>query len=124
MRGRRCAAALECFRAAHALGEDGFLVHFGLGSALLDTGSEADAIPELERAVALDRAHAGALHNLGKARYGMGLVDEAVASFRAALAVSDDVLDRISLATVIPGSPAADGAHVLAARRELAVQDL
>jgi len=124
MRERRFAEALECFRRAEALGEDGFDVRFGLGSALLDTHREADAIAELERAVALDARHAGALHNLGKARYGMGLVDEAVSSFRAALDVSDDVLHRLALATVIPGGPSATHADVLAARRAFAERDL
>ena len=121
---RRFADALECFRRAHALGEDGFQVRFGLGSALLDIDREADAIVELERAAALEPRHAGALHNLGKARYGVGLVDEAVASFRAALAVSDDVLHRRALATVIPGSPSATHDDVLAARRTFAERDL
>ena len=121
---RRFAEALECFRRAQALGESGFDVRFGLGSALLDTDREADAIVELERAAALEPRHAGALHNLGKARYGLGLVDEAVAGFRAALAVSDDVLHRRALATVIPGSPAATHADVLAARRDFAERDL
>jgi len=124
MRGRRFAEALECFRRAEALGEDGFDVRFGLGSALLDTHREADAIAELESAVALEPRHAGALHNLGKAQYGMGLVDDAVASFRAALAVSDDVLHRLALATVIPGSPSATHADVLDARRGFAERDL
>ncbi len=124
MGGRRFAEALECFRRAHALGETGFEVRFGLGSALLDTDQEADAIVELERAVALEPLHAGAQHNLGKAQFGMGLVDEAVACFRAALAVSDDVLHRRALATVIPGSPSATHADVLAARRAFAERDL
>jgi predicted O-linked N-acetylglucosamine transferase (SPINDLY family) len=121
---RRFADALECFRRAHALGESGFLVRFGLGSALLDTDQEAAAIVELERAAALEPGHAGALHNLGKAQYGMGLVDEAVANFRAALAVSDDFLHRSALATVIPGSPSATHADVLTARRTFAERDL
>ena len=124
MAGRRFGDALECFRRAEALGETGFDAHFGLGSALLDTDREADAIAELERAVALEPRHAGALHNLGKARYGLGLVDEAVAGFRAALAASDDALHRRALATVIPGSPSATHADVLAARREFAERDL
>jgi len=121
---RQFADALECFRRAQALGESGFQVRFGLGSALLDTDREGDAIVELERAAALEPRHAGALHNLGKARYGLGLVDEAVASFRAALAVSDDVLHRSALATVVPGSPAATHADVLASRRAFAERDL
>lgn len=121
---RRFADALECFRRAHALGESGFQVHFGLGSALLDTDQEAAAIVELARAAALHPRHAGARHNLAKAQYRMGLVDEAVADFRAALAVSDVYLHRSALATIIPGSPSATHADILAARRAFAERDL
>jgi predicted O-linked N-acetylglucosamine transferase (SPINDLY family) len=54
----------------------------------------------------------------------MGLVDEAVDAFRAAAVLSDDVLHRRALATVIPGSPAATHDDVLAARRAFAERDL
>ena len=121
---RRFADALECFRRAHDLGARGFDVDFGLGSALLDTHQEAAAIVELERAAALQPRHAGVLQNLAKAQYLTGLVDEAVATFRAALAVDDDVLHRSALATVIPGAPSATHADVLAARRAFAESDL
>ena len=106
------------------LGARGFDVDFGLGSALLDTGQEAAAIVELERAAALQPRHAGVLQNLAKAQYLLGLVDQAVASFRAALAVNDDFLHRSALATVIPGAPSATHADVLAARRAFAENDL
>ena len=56
---RRFAEALECFRRAYALGARGFLVDFGLGSALLDTDQDAAAIVELERAAALEPRHIG-----------------------------------------------------------------
>ena len=124
MSGRRFGDALECFRRAEALGEGGYLLRFGLGSALLETGEEATAIVELERAAALQPRHPWARHSLGKAQYGMGLVDEAVANFRAALAASDDTVHRAALATVIPGSPSATHADVLEARRAFAENDL
>jgi protein O-GlcNAc transferase len=53
-----------------------------------------------------------------------GLVDEAVATFRAALAVNDDSLHRAALGTVIPGAPSATHDDVLAARRAFAERDL
>ena len=124
MAQRRFADALECFRRAHDLGARGFEVDFGLGSALLDTHQEAAAIVELERAAALQPRHAGVWQNLAKAQYLTGLVDEAVATFRAALAVNDDSLHRAALATVIPGAPSATHADVLAARRAFAERDL
>src|SRR4029077_11347687 len=111
-------------RRAHALGARGFDIDFGLGSALLDTGQEAAAIVELERAAALQPRHTGVLQNLAKARYVTGLVEQAVGTFRAALAVDDVVLHRSALATVIPGDPSATHADVLAARRAFAENDL
>ncbi len=124
MAQRRFADALACFRRAHDLGARGFDVDFGLGSALLDTGEEAAAIVALERAAALQPRHAGVRQNLAKAQYLTGLVDEAVATFRAALVVDDSVLHRTALATVIPGAPSATHADVLAARRAFAENDL
>ena len=121
---RRFGDALECFRRAQALGARGFEVHFGLGSALLDTRREAAAVVELERAAALEPRHLGARHNLAKALYYTGFVDEAVANWRAALTTSDDFLSRSALATAIPGSPSATHADVLAARRAFAERDL
>jgi protein O-GlcNAc transferase len=124
MEQRRFADALERFRRAHSLGARGFLVDFGLGSALLDTGQEAAAIVELERAAALQPQHAGVRQNLGKAQYRLGLLGDAVANFRAALAVNDAALHRSALATAIPGDPLATHADVLAARRAFALNDL
>jgi tetratricopeptide (TPR) repeat protein len=120
----RFADALECFRRADALGESGYMLRFGLGSALLETGEEAAAIAELNRAVALQPGHAWARHSLGKAQYGLGLVDEAVANFGAALDASDDAAHRSALATVIPGGPSATHVDVLATRRAFAEKDL
>jgi predicted O-linked N-acetylglucosamine transferase (SPINDLY family) len=124
MRERRFAEALDAFGRAHEAGARGFLVDFGLGSALLDMRRESAAMVELERAAGEDPSHAGARHNLAKAQYAMGLVDEAVDGFRAALALNDAFLHRSALATAIPGSPAANHVDVLAARRDFAERDL
>lgn len=120
MSRRRFVEALECFRRARALGDSSYLGRFGLGSALLETGQEAAALVELERAVGLQPRHDWARHSLGKAQFGLGLVDEAATSFRAAIAASDEVRHRSALATVIPGSPSATHADILAARRAFA----
>jgi protein O-GlcNAc transferase len=121
---RRFADALAAFESAHALGARGFPVDFGLGSALLDTGQEAAAIIALERAAAMQPGHTGVRQNLAKAQYQTGLVDQAVANFRRALATNDDFLHRSALATVIPGDPSATHADVLAARCAFAEKDL
>ena len=118
---RRSSASAARTRSARR----GFLVDFGLGSALLDTGQEAAAIVELERAAALQPRHAGVLQNLAKAQHRTGLVEQAVANFRAALARERRRSSiACALATVIPGDPAATHADVLAARRAFAENDL
>ena len=105
---RRFTDALEHFRRAQALGAHGFEVHFGLGSALLGhrAGSRGDRRAGPRRRAAAPPRRRPAQPRQG-GRYETGLVDEAVADFRAALTVNDDFLHRSALATVIPGSPSA-----------------
>ena len=109
---------------AHAAGARGFEVDFGWArrcstSVRKPTQSSSSSAPP-----SCEPRHPGVRHNLGKAHYAMGLVDEAVDDFRAALAANDDALHRASLATVIPGAPSATHADVLAARRAFAENDL
>lgn len=57
-------------------------------------------------------------HNAGTAAFKLGLIDEAIGLFRTSLTANDSFLPRTAIATVIPGSPAADHAAVLSARRD------
>lgn len=121
---KRFPEALRSFERAIAMGDESAEAMFGAGSAALDSEREAAAIRYLERAAAVLPDHHGVLHNLAKAQYAVGLVDEAVANFRAAERLHGGPLHRASLAVVIPGAPSATHSDVLAARQAYAVNDL
>jgi len=91
---------------------------YGSGCALYSKGEFATALDRFERAAALAPGQAEVHHNAANALYRLGLVDESIGRYRQSLALRDDIRPRTALATVIPGSPAADHAAVLAARRE------
>jgi protein O-GlcNAc transferase len=76
------------------------------------------ALACFETAAALAPENGAAHHNAGTAAFNLGLIDEAIGRFRASLAAKDSFLPRTAIATLIPGSPAADHAAVLAARRD------
>jgi tetratricopeptide (TPR) repeat protein len=57
------------------------------GAELLQQGKLAEAIAELQQAVALDPMYAAAFRNLGYARDRAGQGDEAIAAYRRALAL-------------------------------------
>ena len=65
-----------------------------------------------------------AQHNLGRALFKMGQVEEALALFRRAAAAGDPAIPLGAIALVIPGDPASDNRAVLAARREWAERHL
>jgi protein O-GlcNAc transferase len=91
---------------------------YGSGCAWLTKKVYATALVCLERAAALAPADAACHHNVGTAQFKLGLVDEAMRRFRASLAMQENFLPRTAIATLVPGSPGADHAAVLAARRE------
>ena len=76
------------------------------------------ALACFETAAELAPEYGAAHHNAGTAAFNLGLIDEAISRFRTSLAAKDSFLPRTAIATVIPGSPAADHAAVLAARRD------
>ncbi len=121
---KRFPEALRSFERALTMGDDSADAAFGTGCTLLELEREAAAIPYLERTAAILPNHYGVLHNLAKAQYAVGLVDEAAANFRAAEAARGGPLHRSSLAVVIPGAPSATHADVLAARQAYAENDL
>jgi predicted O-linked N-acetylglucosamine transferase (SPINDLY family) len=93
---------------------------YAAGCAWLGKDNFATALTCFERAVALNPNDAASHHNLGTAQSKLGLVDEALRHFRSALSLRDGFLPRTAIATLIPGSPAADQEAVLAARRDWA----
>ena len=109
--------AMTAYRAALELDDQLVRAIYGLGCALLALGEFAIAISCFERAVALEPEHARAQQNLGQALFRLGDADAALDRFRLATSVTDDLMPLESIALVIPGSPRANNASILSARR-------
>lgn len=90
---------------------------YASGCAWLAKGLYPKALAGFDAAATLEPGNGAAHHNAGTAAFNLGLIDEAITRFRRALAARDNFLTRTAIATLIPGSPAADHAAVLAARR-------
>ena len=66
---------------------DSYLGHYSIGLLLLRAHDEAGAVPELERAVALEPGAVDAWGNLGIAKQELGRREEAIACFERVLAL-------------------------------------
>jgi predicted O-linked N-acetylglucosamine transferase (SPINDLY family) len=120
--GRLAGAILE-YRRALALDDGEAEAWYGLGCAELACKAYGEAARCLGAAVARSPARADMRFKLGEALFELGEVDPALGCFRAAASAGDPALRRLALANIammIPGSPAADNADILAARREWA----
>jgi predicted O-linked N-acetylglucosamine transferase (SPINDLY family) len=91
---------------------------YASGCAWLAKDAYATALAYFDAAAALSPDDVASHQNAGTAYFKLGLTDDAIARFRLALLSDGNFLSRTSIATAIPGSPAADHAAVLAARRE------
>jgi len=80
-------------------------------------GAFADAVASWENLRSVEDSDAELHHAIGRARYYLGEIGEAVRHLRRAAALSDSVNSWIALATVIPGNPAATNREVLETRR-------
>src|SRR5208283_1244414 len=100
---------------------------WGLGCAQAALGDHAGAVQSFQRLVELQPENGLALHNLGKALFELGQVDRAIDAFRQSVdhLPADLVeLPLLNIAVAIPGSPKADHAAILEARRSWAVRCL
>lgn len=121
LRGR-LAEAIAAYRRALELDEGRFDAWYALGCAEFDSGSGTAAVRCLRRALALRPGHARTQFDLGRALFDTGAIEAAIEHLRIA-AAGDPELRREALGRVaryIPGSPRADNAAILAARREWA----
>jgi predicted O-linked N-acetylglucosamine transferase (SPINDLY family) len=115
--------AIAAYRRAVALDDTISHAWYGLGCAELARGAYAAALPALERAAALRPAAAEARFNLATALFNLGDVERAIAALDAVRGLENEGLRRDALAAIarlIPGSPGADSATVVARRREWA----
>jgi Tfp pilus assembly protein PilF len=86
--------ALASFERMLAAGRDGALLRFSLGNEYLKAGDAARAVTHLERAVALDPRHTAAWKLYGKALAAAGRHADALAAYRAGIAVADERGDK------------------------------
>jgi predicted O-linked N-acetylglucosamine transferase (SPINDLY family) len=110
--------AVAAYRRAIALDSTRFDAWYALGCAELGRGSESEAIRCFRRALTLRPTHPRAHLDLGRALFGVGEIEAALDNLRIAAHCSE--LHQLALALIarcIPGSPRADNAAVLAARR-------
>jgi protein O-GlcNAc transferase len=112
--------AIVEYRKALAFDSQFFPAWYSQGCAWEAKGELANALACFHQAVLLAPDHHESRHNLGNALFGLGLVDEAIQSWRAALALGAGFLSRTALAVGIPGSPKADNLAILEARRDWA----
>jgi protein O-GlcNAc transferase len=121
LNGQIAAAAAE-YRRALALDAARFDAWYALGCAELAGERDAEAIRCFRRALALRPGSAQAHFDLGRALFGTGDIDAALDSFRIAAADRSELRREAfgRIARYIPGSPRADNATVLDARREWA----
>ena len=115
---KQLSAAESAFRKALELDDRQINAWFALGCSLNDQGKYGQAIPIFEQVLRKSPQMLEAQHNLGQAFFELGLVDQALDSFRraSALAPTED-LPLGAVATVIPGSPRARPRDILRARR-------
>ena len=112
--------AATAYRRALALDSSLLDGWYGLGAAQLKAGAFGSAVESLRQAVALRPDAAGSGANLAEALYALGEVDPALVQFRsveAAAAPEVQAKARANIACIVPGSPAASNAEILAERR-------
>ncbi len=93
---------------------------YGLGRARLECDRMADAIEALTHCIRIDERYAPAHHELGRALFQLGCVEQAVPRFQEAAKLGVEKVRRsalLNLALITPGSPADDNQSILEARQ-------
>jgi predicted O-linked N-acetylglucosamine transferase (SPINDLY family) len=114
--------AAEAYETALLLDDRAADGWFGLGCAQLALKAYGAARNALMRAAFLAPDSAAAHYNLAKAQFELGSIEAAIENFERATLLDPAMaqMARASIATIIPGSPAADNAAVLRARKNWA----
>jgi len=115
----RLAEAAQAYETALLLDDRAADGWFGLGCAQLALKAHGAARNALARAALLAPDSAPVLYNLAKAQFDLGAIEAAIETFGHAATLDPAMaqMARASIATIIPGSPAADNAAVLRARK-------
>ena len=97
---------------------------YSAGCAESSRKEYAAAITSFRRALEICPAWPEAQHNLGKVLFALGQVEEALDLFRQAAAGGAPALPELTIALILPGSPAADNQAIFDARRTWAERRL
>jgi protein O-GlcNAc transferase len=119
---RRIEPATAAYRRALNLDPRLFDAWYGLGAAMLLIKAYGSAAEALRRAAVLRPDAVAVRTNLAEALYQLGEVDPALAEFRAVAASTTApelrILALANIACIVPGSPTADNAAILAQRQQ------
>jgi predicted O-linked N-acetylglucosamine transferase (SPINDLY family) len=116
----RGADAAQCYETAIGA-EPGFArAWFASGCLERDRHDYAAAAGRFRQACQLRPEWAEAHHNLGQALFQTGQVDEALGEFKVAAEAGSGDISRAMAAVIVPGSPAATNATILAVRQDWA----
>lgn len=119
--------AVAVYRRALDLNPQSARAWYALGCAELSEREYASAVTCFERALREEPTWLEAEHNLARALFQLGRVDEAVAHFKQCAGSESKpkaALARAMLAVIVPGAPAVDNGSILACRRSWVQTDL
>ncbi len=109
--------ALRSYDSIVALGGASASVWSKIGEYLLLVGEHAQAIGAFNHAIALDATNAATHHNLARALFSLGEVDQSLESLRKATTLTTQLDPCQGIANLIPNAPKSTNADVLEARR-------
>jgi protein O-GlcNAc transferase len=108
--------ALRSYDSIVALGGASATVWSKIGEYLLLVGEQSQAIGAFQHSIALDATNAATHHNLARALFSLGEVDQSLESLRKATTLTSQLDPWQGIANLIPGAPKATNADVLEAR--------
>ncbi|MGP8244151.1 MAG: tetratricopeptide repeat protein [Bryobacteraceae bacterium] len=116
----RGSEAARCYETAIAIEPGLARAWFASGCVARDRHDYAGAAERFRQACGGRPEWAEAHHNLGQALFQTGQVDEALGEFEVAAEVGSSDVSRAMAAVIVPGSPAATNATILAVRQDWA----
>ena len=120
----RRAEAAECYAKAITIEPELARAWFASGCLARDGHDFAEAAERFRRAAQLRPEWAEAHHNQGHALFHCGQVDEALIEFALASEAGTGNVSRARAASIVPGSPSATNATILAVRQDWASRAL
>ena len=85
---------IDSLRSMLKNGQDGLLLRFGLGQALLDAGEHEEAVTHLQKAIEFDPDHSSSWKLLGKALVAGGNTQRAIETYHQGIQVAESNGDK------------------------------